>query len=255
MTERYLTILVVPHDERNVRRLRLSYRRLALVAGSVALILVAAVLGALTWGRVAARAAQAEMLERENRRLAAENARVEEIAANLEHSEQVYRQIRAMAGLPPDEDAEEVALAPVGTEPDARPVERPAELGGRPGPTPSGWPLTLKGFVTAEYTGRDGHTGVDIAVPVNTPVAATADGTVKQTGTDPVYGVFVVLAHADGYETMYAHNAHLLVDRDERVTRGQIIAYSGNSGQSSAPHLHYEVRRGGWPVDPTPFLR
>ena len=253
-----MTILVVPHDERNVRRLRLSYRRLRWVAVAGVLLAGGTVAAALTWGRVASRAAQAEVLERENRRLTAESSKVAEIAANLERTEEAYRRIRSMAGLPEEAgstDGISLETASMALPEDGGPEERPPDLRGRPGPVPSGWPLTLKGFVTAGFTGREDHTGIDIAVPHNTPVVATADGTVKQTGTDEVYGVFIVLGHEGDFETMYAHNANLLVERGEQVTRDQIIAYSGNSGRSSAPHLHYEVRRGGWPVDPTPFLR
>jgi len=65
----------------------------------------------------------------------------------------------------------------------------------------------------------------------------------------------VILSHAEGIETMYAHNGPILVERGERVARGDVVAYSGNSGQSSAPHLHYEVREGGTAVDPTAYLR
>lgn len=255
MSEKFLTLLVVPHDERNVRRLRLSYRRLRILAVVGVVIVLAAVAAILSWGRVAGRAARVEILEMENRRLAGENAKVDEIASNLARSEEAYQQIREMAGLP--NDGSEVGLERISVDlPGGAPsTQRPPDLRGRPGPQPSGWPLTIKGFVTAGFTGRDGHSGVDIAVPANTPVVATADGTVKQVGSDRVYGAFVILAHADGIETMYAHNGPLLVERGEAVTRGTIIAYSGNSGESTAPHLHYEVRRNGSPVDPTTFLR
>jgi murein DD-endopeptidase MepM/ murein hydrolase activator NlpD len=96
---------------------------------------------------------------------------------------------------------------------------------------------------------------VDIAVPVHTPVLATAGGLVAAAESDPVYGHYVVVAHGGGIETMYGHNAVLLVETGERVTRGQPIAYSGNSGRSTAPHLHYEIRRAGRAIDPAPYLR
>jgi murein DD-endopeptidase MepM/ murein hydrolase activator NlpD len=220
------------------------------VGGGLAL---GVIIGFLTWGQVAGRAARVEVLERENRRLADENAKVVEIATNLERTELAYRRIREMAGLPEDGIAVEQAAMELPATP--LEVERPPELRGRAGPRPSGWPLAIKGFITAGFTGPDGHTGVDIAVPLNTPVVATADGVVKQAGSDAVYGSFVIITHAEGIETMYAHNGPLLVARGERVTRGDVVAYSGNSGQSSAPHLHYEVREGGTAVDPTAYLR
>ena len=120
---------------------------------------------------------------------------------------------------------------------------------------PSGWPLSLKGFETAGFGEDGGHPGVDIAVPVHTPVLATGRGVVAAAESDPVYGHYVVVAHGGGMETMYGHNAVLLVERGERITRGQPIAYSGNSGRSTAPHLHYEIRRDGRAIDPAPYLR
>ena len=254
----FLTILVVPHNERTVRRLRLSYRLIRILTLAAIVVGFAAALGFLMWGKIATRAVRAEILEQENRRLTTENAKVTEIAANLERSEQAYRQIRTMAGLEQGSDASQTVVIPPATaivEAEEAPAQRPRELGGTPGSRPSGWPLTVQGFVTADYTGRDGHPGVDIAVPLNTPVVATAPGTVKQVGRDAVYGEFIVLDHGDGIETMYAHNGHLLIERGRSVGRGEMIAYSGNSGRSSAPHLHYEVRRQGVAVDPTPFLR
>lgn len=271
MSEKYLTLLVVPHDERNVRRVRLGYRSLKIAAGVLVVIAVLAVAALTTYGRVAARATQAALLERENARLEEENRKVERIAENLIRSEQAYEQIRSMAGLPATNVEETRARGRL--EPREVRAAEPADggasgvtsgAGSRAGPAPrsagstpgrpSAWPLTIEGFVTAEYTGKSAHPGLDIAVPPNTPVVATARGTVKQMGFDPVYGHFVVLDHGDDLETMYAHNELLLVEQDSSVERGETIAYSGSSGKSTAPHLHYEVREAGWPVDPRPYL-
>jgi murein DD-endopeptidase MepM/ murein hydrolase activator NlpD len=260
VTDKYLTFLVVPHDERNVRRLRVSYRWIKVWMTVGAAILVVAVLAIASYGRVASRASRAALLERENRILEAENAKVEEIAENLVRTERAYAQIREMAGLPPVEPGESPAGAT--EERGARGAGAPetGEAPPRSGSTapdsvPAGWPLALKGFQTATYSGLEGHPGVDIAVPVHTPVLATASGTVVAADSDPIYGHYVVLDHGGGVETMYGHNALLLVEAGEHVTRGQPIAYSGNSGRSTAPHLHYEVRRQGRAVDPAPFLR
>jgi murein DD-endopeptidase MepM/ murein hydrolase activator NlpD len=73
-------------------------------------------------------------------------------------------------------------------------------------------------------------------------------------GWDDVLGNFVIIDHGNGFLTTYAHNKELLVRNGERVSRGSIIALSGNTGHSSAPHLHYEILRDGVPVDPAPYL-
>ncbi len=258
MTDKFLTVLVVPHDEKHVRRLRLSYRWIKVGIALAGVVFVVVALAALNYGRVASRATKAALLERENARLEVENAKVDEIAENLEQTERAYAQIREMAGLPPEE-----AGRPSDARQEPGPASRggaggepaPAPAGEAPDSVPSGWPLSLKGFETAEFGADGGHPGVDIAVPVHTPVLATARGLVAAADSDPVYGHYVVLAHGGGIETMYGHNAVLLVERGERVTRGQPIAYSGNSGRSTAPHLHYEIRRDGRAIDPAPYLR
>lgn len=249
MSEKHLTLLVVPHDEGNVRRMRISYRTLKVAAGVTLLLVAATLLAVLTYGRVAARATRVTMLEIENQRLVEENEKIGELTSNLETAERALEQIRRMAGLRPPAEVERAGMeADTGA---ARAL--PAAPSGD-ATTPSAWPLTIQGFVTARFTGVDGHPGVDVAVPVSTPVVATADGRVRQSGNDPVYGHFVVLDHDGGYQTMYAHNEIILAERGDAVERGETIAYSGNSGRSSAPHLHYEVRRGGRAVDPTPYL-
>jgi murein DD-endopeptidase MepM/ murein hydrolase activator NlpD len=255
VTDKFLTVLVVPHDEKNVRRLRVSYRWIKVGFALAGVLLVAVALAALSYGRVVSRATRAALLERENARLEVENEKVDAIAENLERTERAYAQIREMAGLPPDEP---------GTAGDSLPAGRggpageaaPAAATDAPDSVPAGWPLSLKGFQTAGFgEGAGEHPGVDIAVPVHTPVLATAGGMVAAADSDPVYGHYVVVAHGGGIETMYGHNAVLLVERGERVTRGQPIAYSGNSGRSTAPHLHYEIRRDGRAIDPAPYLR
>lgn len=260
MKDRFLTVLVVPHDEKNVRRLRVSYRWLKVGMTMAGVLLVVVALAVLSYGRVASRATQAELLERENARLEVENAKVDEIAENLERTERAYAQIRAMAGLPPSEAGAWPADSggepgPGGRGGGALGEAAPSQATEAPDSVPSGWPLSLKGFETAGFGGDGGHPGVDIAVPVHTPVLATARGLVAAADSDPVYGHYVVVAHGGGIETMYGHNAVLLVERGERVTRGQPIAYSGNSGRSTAPHLHYEIRREGRAIDPAPYLR
>lgn len=258
MTDKFLTVLVVPHDERNVRRLRVSYRRIKIASALAAVLLVAVAVAAVSYGRVASRATRAALLERENERLETENAKVDEIAENLERTERAYAQIREMAGLPPEEPGSAGAREDSGRGGGAvaeAGAPAPATTANAPDSVPAGWPLSLKGFETAGFGVDGGHPGVDIAVPVHTPVLATARGLVAAADSDPVYGHYVVVTHGGGIETMYGHNAVLLVERGERVARGQPIAYSGNSGRSTAPHLHYEIRRDGRAIDPAPYLR
>ena len=106
--------------------------------------------------------------------------------------------------------------------------------------------------VTGYYTG---HTGVDIGASYGSPVYAAADGTViVASNSYGGYGVAVVIDHGSGISTLYGHNDHVEVSVGQHVKRGQIIAYSGNSGVSTGPHLHFEVRINGSYVDPMSYF-
>lgn len=105
------------------------------------------------------------------------------------------------------------------------------------------------------YRTLQSHQGVDYAVPEGTRIFATADGTVKEVkGKNSTSGVTVVIDHRNGYTTSYSHLQSVKVKRGQRVQRGDIIALSGNSGLSLAPHLHYEVRYNGMRVDPIHYF-
>ncbi|MGH7568981.1 MAG: M23 family metallopeptidase, partial [Gemmatimonadales bacterium] len=124
---------------------------------------------------------------------------------------------------------------------------------------PARWPLDVRGFVTRGQvrpgSPAESHPGVDIAVLAGTPVRAAGGGTVEEAGIDPDYGLFVRLRHPDGYETMYGHASRLLVRGRDEVGAGQVIALSGSSGRSTAPHLHFEVRKSGRSLDPLTLVK
>jgi murein DD-endopeptidase MepM/ murein hydrolase activator NlpD len=99
------------------------------------------------------------------------------------------------------------------------------------------------------------HAGIDLAATAGTPVKASAAGVVRFAGVAEGYGHSVILDHGAGVESRYGHLQTVGVARGQRVERGQAIGLSGNSGRSTAPHLHYEVRVDGRPVDPRRLVR
>jgi murein DD-endopeptidase MepM/ murein hydrolase activator NlpD len=102
--------------------------------------------------------------------------------------------------------------------------------------------------------GAQFHAGIDLSVPPGTPVVAVQEGTVAFAGYNGAYGKVVKLDHANGFSTLYAHNSRLLVYVGQTIEAGQVICLSGSSGRSTGPHLHFEVHKDGWPVDPLPYL-
>lgn len=99
------------------------------------------------------------------------------------------------------------------------------------------------------------HEGLDFPAMIGTPVYAAADGIVAESTHTPDYGNLIKIDHGSGLETRYAHNLRLLVKAGERVSKGQKIALVGNTGRSTGPHLHYEIRLNGNPLDPRQYLQ
>ncbi len=125
---------------------------------------------------------------------------------------------------------------------------------------PTLWPVN--GIVRSSFGVRSDpfsgegifHTGIDVATPVGSDVHATADGVVVSTDWATGYGRLLVIDHGNGLETYYAHLSRFLVVPGEEVRSNQSVALSGSSGRSTGPHVHYEVRLGGTPVNPYKYM-
>lgn len=120
------------------------------------------------------------------------------------------------------------------------------------------WPITAEGGgIITDYfgwTGRRYHHGIDIAVNRGTPIYAADAGTVIRRSYDRTYGYFIEIAHGGGYTTLYAHCSKLLVGVGQVVEKGQKIALVGNTGNSTGPHLHFEIRKEGRAVNPLNYF-
>jgi len=141
------------------------------------------------------------------------------------------------------------------TIPQARALELGLGGGGR-----FNWPLRGRisspfGWRTHPISGqRHMHLGIDIAIPEGTPVHASAPGQVTTAGWSGAYGILVVLEHEHGYSTYYAHLSRTEIYVGQYVERGQVIGLSGNTGMSTGPHLHFEIRQHDVPIDPLTLL-
>ncbi len=123
-------------------------------------------------------------------------------------------------------------------------------------PSSAGFIWPLNGTLTSPFGWRWGrmHEGIDISVSSGTPVVASAAGTVIAAGWMGGYGNLVLIDHGNGIATAYGHNTSVAVSAGQFVAQGQLIAYSGNTGHSTGPHVHFEVRVNGSPVDPLGYL-
>jgi murein DD-endopeptidase MepM/ murein hydrolase activator NlpD len=125
---------------------------------------------------------------------------------------------------------------------------------------PKRWPVDVETRITSwygprEFKGRrEFHTGIDIGVWYSTEIKATKAGKVVFAGWLPRYGWTVEIQHEMGYSTLYAHNRYYFPDAGDEVEEGEVIALSGDTGDTTGPHLHYEIRLNGKPVDPMKYL-
>lgn len=244
-----IRLLVIPEDGRETRTFQLSRRRLtALVTLAVAIIAAVAVLGG-TWWYMAARAYQVPALQAEIEELQEGQAQVESLARQLAVLEDRYRHIRSLFGIDTTQVLPELWRPPAAG---SRPSQEDPE-----GSLPTSWPLTAAGFVTQNLLdgGEGEHPGLDIAIPSHSYIRAAGAGTVSDAGQDPVYGNFVTVDHGEGYLTLYAHASELLVEVGKPVRRNEVIALTGNTGRSTAPHLHFEIRLNGETVDPLSMVQ
>lgn len=260
MTQRphpWVTILVQTDGSLETRQVRMP--RWAARAAVAAAIVVAGlvVLASAFYLPVARTAARVPALERRVSRLENENARIGDLARALDSADVRYARLRAMIGadIVPDPLVRSSGV-PVAPALNARaPMATPRGDGAV---RPSHWPLDDPGYITrGQVVGGsdDNHPGLDVAVTIGSLVRATAEGSVAETGEDPEYGTFVLLQHADEYQSMYGHLSRSLVRAGQHVAAGEVIGLSGNTGNSSAPHLHFEIRHHGQVVDPLTLVK
>ena len=159
----------------------------------------------------------------------------------------------AVASEPAVPASPSAPAAPAAASAEPEPAPPCSDATGAP-PPPFLWPA--RGPVTSPFgmRGRHSHEGIDISSRRGMVVRAAASGTVVFSDRKPGYGRVIFLKHPGGYKTVYAHNQDNLVLPGDRVKQGEVIADMGSTGESSGPHLHFEVRVGDRPVDPLACL-
>ena len=246
MDDRQLTLIIVPHGDLETKTYEISYRRLrrwVLVAGLVLIVFVTMM---AFWFSMAAQAARVPALLSEISSFEADRAKVDSLARVLAEVEGQYARVRQLLGSDGPADGRQPVL------PDLSGAAR--GVAAAEPPVIDGWPLgSVKGMITRELSEAN-HPGLDIAVKHSTYIRAAGAGKVIEAGQDSIYGNFIRIDHGGGLETLYAHASQLLVAKGKQVARQEMIALSGNTGKSTAPHLHFEIRQDGVPVDPLRYV-
>lgn len=242
-----LSIRLTREGDLHSRLIIVPARRL-LAYKAVAIVVALAVAGlVVSWIPLMLRAGRADELQREVDAVRSRNDSIEVFVRVLANLEARQERIRGMFGSAAQEDAGLWLPTPRGA---GRRVGGP--VAGDTVTSPNMWPLTEAGFVTQSLLeeGEGDHPGIDIAVPSSSYIRAAGGGEVIEAARDPVYGLFVLIDHGDRYWTRYGHASYLAVERGQLVRQGEVIALSGSTGRSTAPHLHFEILRNGRPVDP-----
>lgn len=154
-------------------------------------------------------------------------------------------------------DNGELSLAPTSVQATAAPSFRPATVS-IPSRMPVDGAALTSGYGMRTHPvlgGRRQHKGVDLAMPMGTPVYATADGVISKAERFSSYGLFISIEHGGNIQTRYGHLSRLNVEAGQVVHKGDLIGYVGSTGRSTGPHLHYEVRIAGVAVNPVPYMQ
>ncbi len=266
---RKLNIIVVPQDRGTPARFTISvmWLRIGLVALSIFLIAIAFGVGSYSY--LMRRSIDYAQIKKENEQLKMENSRIVHVAREVEESRKILAQIiRSLGGHldlgRPLVEGDSAALSKALQETEINfttedllnrssyAVDRMLSFG-----MPSKMPVD--GFITQKFHEDHlfpsrSHRGIDIASKTGSNVLAAAAGRVVFEGWTPHYGNCMMIAHPNGYMTFYGHNQMNIKKVRELASRGEPIALLGNSGRSSAPHLHFEIWKDGVPVDPMEFL-
>jgi murein DD-endopeptidase MepM/ murein hydrolase activator NlpD len=246
------TLIMVREGQAQSRTLALSMWRVVLVGGVVLTLVATTFFTVGRWAGLLAGQERVEALESVVLDLREENAGMAVVADRVQRLEAEYRQLKSVMGGDLGASRRDILLPPLSEEDATARRENEEEAG-------FVWPVVERGFVTRTFgdtTAAPGeeHVGIDIAVPVGSYVRTTQGGVVLETGDDAAYGLYVKVMHDAGISSLYAHNSWLFVSAGDSVEIGEVIALSGNSGRSTAPHLHVEIEREGLAVDPLAYL-
>lgn len=236
--------------------------------GGAAALIVMLIGGVIISAQMGSELKRLRSVEVENAQLRVENQRVRQLEHEVARLDDFRRRVLALASAGVGTEIELSLEEPrIGAATSERPGSLVAKDGTAEGAAEAAarkaeslprarWPV--EGVVSRDYavksTPDKEHHGIDIAAPHGTPVLAAWPGVVVFTGVDSVFGQLVIIDHGDDLRSLYGHSSMMVVGMGDWVRGGQEIARVGSTGESSAPHVHFELRHAGKPVDPRPHL-
>jgi murein DD-endopeptidase MepM/ murein hydrolase activator NlpD len=246
--KRGYSFMVFSHPEGKSRKFFLSRPIVLLGAAFVVLLLAGFAAMFFLFASHLRMSARIGRLQGENQRLTSENAKINELSARMVELESVRRRLSQILGVdyvyedttaqaPKVEESRPVSVSeePTADEDRFRPEGKPVE-----------------GIISRGYS--ENHPGLDLAARTDAPVTCTADGIVLDADYDDVFGNYVLVDHSGEFRTFYGHLSRSTVQKGQGVVRGDTLGFVGNTGRSTGPHLHYEVRRGDDRLNPVLFL-
>ena len=273
MSKRYVNFFIVPEGKPKSLKFKLSFFATRVIVGVLGFLLVFIVVLSILHGKLLYEVIAGKSLKQENEKLKRYNTKVVQLEKELQDYKRFVQRVAQLAGVEyqgqtetqlahyvEDIDSEDAGIIALIAEREDGTTSTPDSIVVQSDSLrhiPIGVPI--EGWITREFSmniyGFGGeHPGVDFATKIGTEVKATADGRVVFAGWDDIYGNLVGIDHQNGYVTYYGHNSKILVNVGDTIRRDEVIALSGNTGRSSAPHLHYEIRKDDVPVDPKDFL-
>lgn len=252
-----LTVILVPQSGAKTHSFQARVDLIVAAGALLGILLLVTLTLMFTYGHYFLASRQTARLQDQVTRLQKDLGQVETLKREMADNERTQKKVLALlaAGKAPIDTlraaSAQVASSPL---PSDEIREREEDFARS---VPRTWPMrgpVTKEFLATSHDATGFHPGIDIAATTGTPVRAAAAGTVTFAGWDPEYGYLVVLEHGLGLETRYGHNSRLSVSLGDRVERGQLVAAVGSTGRSSAPHLHFEIRKEGIAVDPRKYL-
>ncbi len=245
MRKGYSIVVTTTHSGKS-RYVFLSKKWLNAILTFIILALIIIVVVVFNYSTICYQALEAVALRRRNAEMEREFAKLQEIRRNLEISEMNNEKLRIMLGV----EKTPVSVEPTIHEIDTDYSEKINMMAQNEENIPSLLPTV--GHVSRKFGSE--HQGIDIAAPRFSPVVAAASGIIEAAGWDSIFGNYVIVYHNSNYSTFYGHLHSINVRNDDNVASGEVIGTIGSTGKSTSPHLHYEVRFRGNPVEPLGYM-